>query len=55
MSKLSQGKDVSTEVLGKICAALDCTMDDILEFVPKEAEKQGTGFSQELFKTGKQR
>ncbi len=55
LSKLSQGKDVSTEVLGKICAALDCTIDDILEFVPKEAEKQGAGFRQELFKTGKQR
>jgi len=24
---------VSTEVLGKICTALDCTMDDIVEVV----------------------
>ena len=30
LSKLSQGKDVSTEVLGKICAALGCTIDDIM-------------------------
>ncbi len=36
LSKLSQGKDVSTEVLGKICAALGCTIDDIMEFVPRE-------------------
>ena len=36
LSKLSQGKDVSTEVLGKICETLDCTIDDIMEFVPEE-------------------
>ncbi len=33
LSKLSQGKDVSTEVLGKICEALNCSIDDIMEFV----------------------
>ena len=36
LSKLSQGKDVSTEVLGKICETLNCTIDDIMEFVPEE-------------------
>ena len=36
LSKLTQSKDVSTEVLGKICAALDCTLDDIMEFVPEK-------------------
>lgn len=36
LSKLSQGKDVSTEVLGKICETLDCTIDDIMEFVPED-------------------
>ena len=35
LSKLSQGKDVSTEVLGKICVALGCTIDDIMEFIPE--------------------
>lgn len=35
-SKLSQGKDVSTEVLGKICETLRCTVDDIMEFVPEQ-------------------
>ena len=39
LSKLSQGKDVSTEVLGKICETLDCTIDDIMEFVPEQEEK----------------
>ena len=36
LSKLSQGKDVSTEVLGKICAALGCAIDDIMEFIPEQ-------------------
>lgn len=36
MYKLSQSKDVSTEVLGKICKALDCSIDDIMEFIPQE-------------------
>ena len=36
LSKLTQSMDVSTEVLGKICAALDCTIEDIMEFVPEE-------------------
>lgn len=36
LGKLSRGKDVSTEVLGKICETLHCTIDDIMEFVPEE-------------------
>ena len=36
LGKLSQGKDVSTEVLGKICKTLHCTIDDIMEFIPEE-------------------
>lgn len=36
LNKLSQGKDVSTEVLGKICETLGCTIDDIMEFVQEE-------------------
>ncbi len=40
LGKLSKGQDVSTEVLGKICSALNCSIDDIMEFVPeKEATK----------------
>lgn len=38
LSKLSQEKDVSTEVLEKICNALDCTIDDIMEFIPENKE-----------------
>ena len=36
LGQLTQGKDVSTEVLYKICDALNCTVDDIVEFVPGE-------------------
>lgn len=39
LSKLSQGKDVSTEVLGKICETLNCTIDDIMEFIPEQEDK----------------
>lgn len=34
MSKLSRDENVTTEILGKICKALDCTTDDIIEFLP---------------------
>ena len=33
MNKLSRDEDVTTEIPGKICKALDCTTDDIMEFV----------------------
>lgn len=34
LNKLSRDEDVTTEILGKVCAALGCTTDDIIEFVP---------------------
>ena len=33
INKLNHGDNVTTDVLGKICKALSCTMDDIMEFV----------------------
>lgn len=36
LSKLSHGKDVSTEVLGKICETLNCNIDDIMEFIDEK-------------------
>jgi DNA-binding Xre family transcriptional regulator len=30
------GATVSSDVLVKICTALECTMDDIVEIVPKK-------------------
>mgnify|MGYP000628874908 FL=1 len=37
ISKLSRDEDVTTEVLGKICVALNCTTDDIMEFIPDKS------------------
>lgn len=34
--QLSNDKDVSTEVLTKICDALDCGIDDIIDLIPSE-------------------
>lgn len=34
VSKMSKGENVTVETLGKICAALDCGVDDIMEFIP---------------------
>lgn len=34
VTKMGRGGHVTTEVLVKICKALDCTMDDIMEIVP---------------------
>ena len=33
MNKLTHGDNVTTDVLERICKALDVTMDDIMEFV----------------------
>ncbi len=36
MTQLSRSKDVSTGVLRSICNALNCSMEDIVEFIPDE-------------------
>ena len=36
VTKLTRGENVTTDVLGKICKALDCGVEDIMEFVPEE-------------------
>ena len=37
--QLSNDRDVSTEVLTKICDALDCGIDDIVDFIPSGREE----------------
>lgn len=32
MTKLANNKNVTTDVLGRICRVLDCSTDDIMEF-----------------------
>lgn len=36
IAKMGKGGDVSTEVLRKICNALDCDLTDIVEIAPDE-------------------
>ena len=38
ITKMGKGGHVTTEVLAKICAAMDCTLDDIMEILPDESK-----------------
>lgn len=40
MSRLSKDENVSTEILSKICTALNCDIGDIIEFVPDKKEDE---------------
>ena len=39
MTQMGKDKDVSTEALRNICFALDCKLDDIMEFIPDDSEQ----------------
>ena len=39
LAKLYRCESVNVEILIKICTALDCTMDDIMELIPVEREE----------------
>jgi DNA-binding Xre family transcriptional regulator len=39
VNKLNKGENVTTDVLQKICRALDCDIADIMEMVPDAPEK----------------
>ena len=34
VTKLTRGDNVTTDVLGRICEALDCSIEDIMDFIP---------------------
>ena len=36
MYKLANDKDITTDVIGAICAALEVKSDDIMEFIPDD-------------------
>ena len=36
MTKLSRGENITTDIVGRICTALNVKADDIMEFVPDE-------------------
>lgn len=37
INKLNRGENVTTDVLVKICRALDCSLDDIMEILPEDS------------------
>ena len=41
IAKLGKNKNVSTEVLCKICDALNCKVDDIVDFIPDSEDEAG--------------
>lgn len=45
ITKLGRDENVNTEILQKICAALNCDICDVMEFVPKtdKEENQNNG------------
>lgn len=38
MRKLSKNEAITTDTLAKICRCLNCTVDEILEVLPKDKE-----------------
>lgn len=38
VAKLTKGENVQTDVLVKICAALNCGIEDIMEILPEQEE-----------------
>lgn len=38
MTKLANNDNVTIEVMAKICTALDCNLDDIVEIIPEEKQ-----------------
>lgn len=39
IAKLGKGANVTTDVLLKICEALECNLEDIIETIKKEGDK----------------
>ena len=39
MTKLVNNENVTVEVMAKICNALNCSMDDVIEILPDREEK----------------
>lgn len=39
INRMNRGDNVNTDTLAKICCALGCTFDDIMEVVPDESKE----------------
>ena len=42
IAKLSKGENVHTDILVKICKALNCNISDIMDILPDEDDKEKT-------------
>lgn len=42
LAKLGKGANLTTDVLVKICEALNCDISDIVEIVPNETEEENS-------------
>lgn len=40
MNKMSRDEKVTIDILGKICVALDCKVEDIIDFIPDEENQR---------------
>lgn len=40
MAKLNRNESMTTNTLAKICTVLDCRIEDIMEFVPDDDQKE---------------
>lgn len=38
MRKLSRNENVTTDIIGRICVALDCKVEDIMDFIQENDE-----------------
>lgn len=43
MAKLGRNEDVRVKVLERLCTALGCKLDDIVEFVPESDQDKAAG------------
>lgn len=42
MAKMGKGEDVRVETLAKICSALGCSMDEIIDIIPDNSNTEIT-------------
>lgn len=41
INKLNRNENVNADTLAKICVALDCTFDDVMEIIPDKQSDEG--------------
>lgn len=39
IGKMNKGENITTDILVRICSALDCSIEDIMEIVPETSKK----------------